>query len=88
MTVKTAGKETCGYEGREPQVRKPAATRAGNHPTRRCRFLYLHYAVRMTVGTAGKETCGYEDYAVRMTVETAGKETCGYEHYAVRMTAN
>ena len=47
MTVETAGKETCGYEG-------------GNHPTRRCRFLYLHYAVRMTVGTTGKEPCGYE----------------------------
>ena len=35
MAVGTAGKETCGYEGR-------------NHPTSRCRFLYLHYAVRMT----------------------------------------
>ena len=54
MTVETAGNETCGYEGRD-------------HPTRRCRFLYLHHAVRMTVGTAGKETCGYEHYAVRMT---------------------
>ena len=54
MTVGTAGKETYGYEGR-------------NHPTRRCRFPYLHYAVRMKVGTACKETCGYEHYAVRMT---------------------